>query len=65
MSQLPVRGVIAPVFISLGLAAAILDLRLHSSAMIWLSLLSLTLALVFARDTRRLLSRAFKDETDA
>jgi hypothetical protein len=64
MKQLPLRGVIAPVFIALALAASILDLRLDRPAFLWLSLLSIAAGLVFARDTSRLLASAFKD-TDA
>jgi hypothetical protein len=62
MSQIPLRGVIAPAFLALGLGAAILDLRLDRPALVWLSLLSLALALVFPRDTSRLLSSVFKSE---
>ena len=55
-----VRGLIAPVFIALGLVAATLDLVRPSSDFTWLALLSLFLALVFARDTGRLLADRFK-----
>jgi hypothetical protein len=64
MSPLPLRGVIAPAFLALAIAAVVLDLRPHSSGLIWLTLLFLALVLVFARDTSRLLSNAFKDADD-
>jgi hypothetical protein len=61
MIPLRLRGVIAPVFIALALAAGVLDLRLERPVFFWLSLLSLALALVFARDTSRLLVGTFKE----
>ena len=56
MSELPVRGVMAPAFIVLGLAAGILDLRLNSPILFWLGLGFVALGLVFARHTRELLT---------
>jgi hypothetical protein len=61
MSQLPSRGVIAPLFIALGLGAGVLDLQLDCPVFFWLSLLSLALGLAFARDASRLLANTFKD----
>jgi hypothetical protein len=58
MNQLPLRGVIAPGFIALGIAASFLDLWLDSRHLGWLSLSFLTLGLVFARHTRRLIAGA-------
>jgi hypothetical protein len=58
MNQLPLRGVIGPGFIALGIAAGLLDLRLNSTNLGWLGLGFLTLGLVFARDTRRLIASA-------
>jgi len=61
MSQLPLRGGIAPLFIALGLGAGVLDLQLDRPVFFWLSLLSLALGLAFARDTSQLLANTFKD----
>ncbi len=61
MTQLSIRGVIAPVFIALAIGAAVLDLRLDRPVFVWLSLLSSVAGLVFARDTRSLLANNFKD----
>lgn len=61
MRELPLRGVMAPVFIALGLGAGILDLRVGSPILFWLGLGCLALGLTFARYTRQLLGNVFAD----
>jgi hypothetical protein len=56
--ELPARGVMAPVFVVLGLAAGVLDLYVDSRVLLWLGLGSLTLGLYFAHYTRRLCALA-------
>lgn len=62
MRQLPLRGVMAPMFSALGIAAGYLDMRLDRPALGWLAFLAVALGLVFARDTSRMLASTFKDE---
>lgn len=61
MNQLPLRGAVAPAFFALALASGVLNLRLDQPLFLWLTLLSITLGLAFARDTRRLLASTFQD----
>jgi hypothetical protein len=60
MNPLPLRGVIAPVFIALGIAAGFLDLWRDSDSLVWLGLGFLALGLVFARHTRLLFTSALE-----
>jgi hypothetical protein len=60
MNLLPLRGLIAPVFIALAIAAGFLTFRINSESLRWLSLVFLALWLVFARDTRRLFDNAMR-----
>jgi len=62
MNQLPIRGVLAPAFMALGIAAGILDLQLDRPSLVWLGLVAVALGLVFARDSSRLLASAFKND---
>jgi len=62
MSQMPIRGVLAPAFIGLGIAAGALNLRLAHHPLGWLTMFCLVLGLAFARDSSRLLVSAFKDD---
>ena len=61
MNQLPLRGVMAPGFIALALAAGVLDLWRDRPLFLWLSILFMLLALIFARDTGRLIANTFND----
>lgn len=56
--ELPARGVIAPVFMALGIAAGVLDLYVDSRVLVWLGLGSLTMGLYFSHYTHRLLAHA-------
>ena len=51
----------APGFIALALAASVLDLWRDRPLFLWLSILSTFLALIFARDTGRLIANTFND----
>ena len=64
MKKLPVRGLIAPVCIALAIAAGVLELRIDSLVLRWLGLGFLAVGLIFARDSRNLLSNAFRDRDD-
>ncbi len=54
MSPLSLRGLIAPLFIALAIAAGLLNLWVDSSNLLWLGLGFCALALAFARHTHRL-----------
>jgi len=56
--RLPARGVIAPVFMALGIAAGLVALCVDSRVLVWLGLGCLTLGLSFSHYTRRLLDHA-------
>jgi hypothetical protein len=56
--ELPARGVIAPAFMALGIAAGVLDLYIDSRVLLWLGLGSGTIGLYFALYTRRLCALA-------
>lgn len=60
MNLLPLRGLIAPVFVASAIAAGFLTFRVDSESLRWLSLAFLALGLVFARDTRRLFDNAMR-----
>jgi hypothetical protein len=60
MKPLPLRGLIAPIFIALAIAAGFLTFRIDSESLRWLSLVVVALGLVFARDTRRLFDNAMR-----
>ena len=51
----------APGFIALALAAGVLDLWRDRPLFLWLSILSIVLAFIFARDTGRLIANTFND----
>ncbi|HEY4749864.1 MAG TPA: hypothetical protein VIH60_05710 [Steroidobacteraceae bacterium] len=54
MNRLPLRGLIAPLFIALAPAGGFLDLVLDLRSLGWLSFGALALGLAFARHTHRL-----------
>ncbi len=54
MSRPSVRGLIAPLFIALAIAAGVLNLWVDSSDLFWLGLGFCALALAFARHTHAL-----------
>ena len=62
MQTLSLRGTLAPCFFALAIAAGVMDMRLGSSALTWLSLLFTALGLGFARDSARLLGAASIDD---
>jgi len=51
---LPLRGLWPWVFIALGIVTGLIDLQVDSRALLWLSLMSTALGLVFSRTVRRL-----------
>lgn len=60
MNLLPLRGLIAPVFIALAIAAGFLAFRINAESLRSLSLVFLVLGLAFARDARRLFDNAMR-----
>ena len=60
MHMLPLRGLIAPAFIALALVAGLLQFRIDSESLRWLSLVFLALGLAFTGDTRRLFDNAMR-----
>ena len=56
--ELSARGVIATVFVALGIAAGVLDLYVDSRVLVWLGLGSLSLGLSFPHYTHCLLAHA-------
>jgi len=60
MNLLPLRGLIAPVFVTLAIAAGFLTFRVDSESLRWLSLVVLALGLAFSRDTHRLFDNAMR-----
>ena len=54
MHQLSLRGILAPLFIVLAIAAGFLEFWLSSRNLLWLGLGFLALGIGFARDTHRL-----------
>jgi len=63
--NVPARGVLGPAFVALAVAGSIAELEVKSPLLTGLNIAFLTLGLFFARDTRRLISRAFKDNDAA
>lgn len=61
----PRRGMLGPAFVALAVAGSIVELEVKSPLLTGLNIAFLALGLFFARDTRRLLSRAFKDNDAA
>jgi hypothetical protein len=60
MNKLPLRGVIAPVFVAVAIDLSIFNFRRSSESMIWLNLLRVPVGISFAPDTRRLFDRAIR-----
>ena len=55
MHQLSLRGIFAPLFMALAIAAGFIEFWLSSRSLLWLGLGFLALGIGFARDTHRLL----------
>jgi hypothetical protein len=58
MEPLPLRGLFSPAFMTLGIAAGVICLRLNSDALGRLGLGFVVMGLVFAPKTRQLLTTA-------
>ncbi|HXJ01782.1 MAG TPA: hypothetical protein VNH44_11195 [Micropepsaceae bacterium] len=58
-NQLPLRGVIAPIFMAMALAALTINLWMELPLLFWLGLGSLLMGWAFARYTSRLLANTF------
>jgi hypothetical protein len=56
-TRLPLRGLIAPGFLALGIAGSTINLRLDSHDLGWGCMIFMALALAFAKDTRQLFTR--------
>lgn len=61
MSPISLRGLMAPLFIAIGLTFGVINIRLDRPVLFWLALFFLFLALAFAPATRQLLGNTFKD----
>ena len=62
MNQRTLRGLLAPVFFALAIVTGVVNLRVDSHALVWLSLGFTLVGLVFVRDTTQLMTKPFLDD---
>lgn len=60
-NQLRARGVIAPAFFALAIAAEVMDLRMDSPVLFWIGLAYGVIGLAFSRYTSQLLANVLRD----